>query len=75
MGGANIFVGDNDANVIHNSALINLNTARVLKKNVKKVFYSSSACMYPAYNQTDPDNQCVQKIVLNLIANMAGKNF
>lgn len=58
MGGAGyIFVGDNDANVMHNSALINLNTAHeCIKKNVKKVFYSSSACMYPAYNQTDPDN-------------------
>ena len=58
MGGAGyIFVGDNDANVMHNSALINLNTAHeCVKKNVKKVFYSSSACMYPAYNQTDPDN-------------------
>jgi GDP-D-mannose 3',5'-epimerase len=58
MGGAGyIFVGDNDANVMHNSALINLNTAHeAVKKNVKKVFYSSSACMYPAYNQIDPDN-------------------
>ena len=58
MGGAGyIFVGDNDANVMHNSALINLNTAHEsVKKGVKKIFYSSSACMYPAYNQTDPDN-------------------
>ncbi len=58
MGGAGyIFIGDNDANVMHNSALINLNTAHeCVKKGVKKVFYSSSACMYPAYNQTDPDN-------------------
>ncbi len=58
MGGAGyIFVGDNDANVMHNSALINLNTAHEsVKKGVKKLFYSSSACMYPAYNQTDPDN-------------------
>ena len=58
MGGAGyIFVGDNDANVMHNSALINLNTAHEsVRKGVEKVFYSSSACMYPAYNQTDPEN-------------------
>jgi nucleoside-diphosphate-sugar epimerase len=58
MGGAGyIFTGDNDANVMHNSGLINLNTVHEsLKKSVKKIFYSSSACMYPAYNQEDPDN-------------------
>jgi nucleoside-diphosphate-sugar epimerase len=58
MGGAGyIFTGDNDANVMHNSALINLNVAHeATKKNVKRVFYSSSACMYPAHNQEDPDN-------------------
>jgi nucleoside-diphosphate-sugar epimerase len=58
MGGAGyIFSGENDANVMHNSALINLNVAHeAVKKNVKKIFYSSSACMYPAYNQEDPDN-------------------
>jgi len=58
MGGAGyIFTGDNDANVMHNSALINLNVAlEATKKNVKKIFYSSSACMYPEYNQMDPDN-------------------
>jgi len=58
MGGAGyIFVGDNDANVMHNSALINLNTVHEsVRKGVEKVFYSSSACMYPAYNQTDPAN-------------------
>jgi len=58
MGGAGyIFTGNNDANVMHNSALINLNVAHesVMKK-VKKVFYSSSACMYPEHNQLDPDN-------------------
>jgi nucleoside-diphosphate-sugar epimerase len=58
MGGAGyIFTGNNDANVMHNSSLINLNVAKecVLKK-VKKVFYSSSACMYPEHNQLDPDN-------------------
>jgi nucleoside-diphosphate-sugar epimerase len=42
---------------MHNSALINLNIVeRCLKHNVERVFYSSSACMYPAYNQEDPDN-------------------
>tara|TARA_B100001057_G_C22865089_1_gene956135 strand:- start:3775 stop:4773 length:999 start_codon:yes stop_codon:yes gene_type:complete len=58
MGGAGyIFTGDNDANVMHNSGLINLNVVHEsVKKNVKKVFYSSSACMYPAHNQEDPDN-------------------
>lgn len=58
MGGAGyIFTGENDANVMHNSALINLNIVeRCVKQKVGKVFYSSSACMYPAYNQEDPDN-------------------
>jgi GDP-D-mannose 3', 5'-epimerase len=58
MGGAGyIFSGDNDANVMHNSATINLNIAnQAAKVGVKKIFYSSSACMYPAYNQEDPDN-------------------
>lgn len=58
MGGAGyIFTGNNDANVMHNSALINLNVAHeATKKNAKRVFYSSSACMYPEHNQLDPDN-------------------
>lgn len=58
MGGAGyIFTGENDSNVMHNSALINLNTVHeCVKKKVKKIFYSSSACMYPAYNQEDPEN-------------------
>jgi len=58
MGGAGyIFTGENDANVMHNSALINLNVAHeATKKGVKKIFYSSSACMYPESNQLDPDN-------------------
>ncbi len=56
MGGAGyIFTGDNDANVLHNSALINLNIVQsAVKKKVKKIFYSSSACIYPLYNQLDP---------------------
>lgn len=58
MGGAGyIFTGENDADVMHNSATINLNVLDAChKRNIKRVFYSSSACMYPEYNQTDPDN-------------------
>ena len=58
MGGAGyIFTGENDADIMHISATINLNVAdRAHKRNVKRVFYSSSACMYPAYNQEDPNN-------------------
>jgi len=58
MGGAGyIFTGLNDANVMHNSALINLNVAKeCVQKKVKRVFYSSSACMYPEHNQLDPTN-------------------
>ena len=58
MGGAGyIFTGDHDADIMHNSAIINLNVVeQIVSKNIKKVFYSSSACMYPAYNQEDPDN-------------------
>lgn len=58
MGGAGyIFTGDNDANVMHNSATINLNSAyEATKKHVKRIFYSSSACMYPEHNQLDANN-------------------
>lgn len=58
MGGAGyIFTGEHDADVVHNSAMINLNTAELaVKYSAKKVFFSSSACVYPAYNQTRPDN-------------------
>jgi nucleoside-diphosphate-sugar epimerase len=58
MGGAGyIFTGEHDADVMHNSATINLNMADAChKRNISKVFYSSSACMYPAYNQEDPNN-------------------
>jgi nucleoside-diphosphate-sugar epimerase len=58
MGGAGyIFSGENDANVMHNSAMINLNVAEwAVKHKVKRVFYSSSACMYPEHNQLDPEN-------------------
>jgi GDP-D-mannose 3', 5'-epimerase len=58
MGGAGyLFTGENDADVMHNSAMINLNMVEASRKhNVKKIFYSSSACVYPEYNQMDPDN-------------------
>ena len=58
MGGAGyIFTGEHDAVVMHNSATINLNMAETSKNyKVKKIFYSSSACVYPEYNQLDPDN-------------------
>jgi nucleoside-diphosphate-sugar epimerase len=58
MGGAGyIFTGENDADIMHNSAMINLNVAHeMVKKGVKRVFYSSSACMYPSHNQEDPMN-------------------
>ena len=58
MGGSEyIFTGENDADIMHNSALINLNVAKeCVAKKVKKIFYSSSACMYPSHNQEDPDN-------------------
>lgn len=58
MGGAGyIFTGENDANVMHNSAVINLNVAQeCVNRGVAKVFYSSSACVYPEHNQLDPDN-------------------
>ena len=58
MGGAGfIFTGENDANIIHNSGSINLNVVEAChKRSIRRVFYSSSACIYPAYNQEDPDN-------------------
>jgi GDP-D-mannose 3', 5'-epimerase len=56
MGGAGyIFTGEHDADLMHNSATINLNMLDACyKRGIKKIFYSSSACMYPAYNQEDP---------------------
>jgi GDP-D-mannose 3',5'-epimerase len=64
MGGAGfVFTGDNDADIMHNSATINLNVLETIrqvngtkKMNQTKIFYSGSACMYPAYNQEDPEN-------------------
>ena len=58
MGGAGyVFTGENDANIMHNSALINLNILEACyRRNIKRIFYSSSACIYPKYNQEDPSN-------------------
>ena len=58
MGGAGyIFTGDHDADIMHNSAIINLNVLDAMKNTgAKKVFYSSSACIYPEHNQLDPAN-------------------
>jgi nucleoside-diphosphate-sugar epimerase len=64
MGGAGfVFTGENDADIMHNSATINLNVLDCVKKynefkgvNKTKIFYSGSACMYPEHNQLDPDN-------------------
>jgi nucleoside-diphosphate-sugar epimerase len=58
MGGAGfIFTGENDANIMHNSATINLNILDLCKNDkVGRIFYASSACIYPAYNQEDPNN-------------------
>ena len=65
MGGAGfVFTGEHDADIMHNSATINLNVLDAIKHHSgkkPKIFYSSSACIYPAYNQTDPDNpKCVE---------------
>jgi nucleoside-diphosphate-sugar epimerase len=58
MGGAGyIFTGDNDANIMYNSSIINLNILReMVEKKINRIFYSSSACMYPEHNQIDPSN-------------------
>ncbi len=58
MGGAGfVFSGEHDADIMHNSALINLNMLEAChRRNSHRVFYSSSACMYPEHNQMDPDN-------------------
>ena len=58
MGGAGfVFTGENDTDIMHNSAMINLNMVETsVQMKVKKIFYSSSACIYPERNQLDPDN-------------------
>jgi len=85
MGGAGfIFTGENDADIMHNSASINLNLLEEQKKlnkdkntNITKIFYSSSACMYPEHNQLDPNNpDCREESAYpaNPDSNMDGKN-
>ena len=58
MGGAGfIFTGENDADIMHNSGLINLNVLETCKRrDISNIFYSSSACIYPEHNQLDPNN-------------------
>ncbi len=58
MGGAGyLFTGEHDAAVMHNSATINLNTLEIgCRIGIRRYFYSSSACIYPEYNQRDPEN-------------------
>jgi len=58
MGGAGfIFTGENDADILHNSATINLNVLNAChNRMIRRVFYSSSACVYPAFNQVDPNS-------------------
>ena len=70
MGGAGyIFTGENDAHVMHNSATINLHMVEFgVKGEVGKVFYSSSACIYPEYNQLDPQNPKCSEIGVSSFA-------
>jgi len=58
MGGAGyVFTGENDADIMHNSAAVNLNVLDACyRRNVRRIFYSSSACIYPEYNQSNPDD-------------------
>ena len=85
MGGAGyIFTDEHSADIMHNSASINLNVLneqvqlnRLLGVNKTKIFYSSSACMYPEHNQLDPNNpDCREESAYpaNLTPNMDGKN-
>ena len=58
MGGALwVFTGEHDADILHNSAMINLNVAKAASNRVGKIFYSSSACVYPEQIQSEPDNK------------------
>jgi len=63
MGGAGyLFTGDNDAQIMHNSALINLNILEACRQRLPgRIFYSSSACVYPEYNQLEPDNPTTEE--------------
>jgi nucleoside-diphosphate-sugar epimerase len=63
MGGAGyLFTGDNDAQIMHNSALINLNILEACRQYMPgRLFYSSSACVYPEYNQLEPDKPTTEE--------------
>jgi nucleoside-diphosphate-sugar epimerase len=63
MGGAGfIFSGENDADIMHDSALINLNVLQVCReRRVRRIFYASSACIYPAFNQLDPTSPVLEE--------------
>lgn len=57
MGGAGyIFSGNHDADIVHNSVSINLNVVEAVKNSNTKVFFASSACIYPQENQSDTNN-------------------
>ena len=79
MGGAGyIFTGEHDADVMNNSATINLNILRNIKDYKPKIFFSSSACMYPEHNQLDPNTpDCREDTAYpaNPDSDMVGKNF
>ena len=68
MGGAAfVFTGDHDFEIMHNSALININICEVAtKRNVKKnILFFITACIYPEYNQLDPQNPVIIKKLKN----------
>ena len=83
MGGAGfIFTGDNDADIMHNSCLININLLRGVIRDLDtknlKIFYSSSACIYPEEIQTSNKILALRKLMLIQpiqILNMGGKNY
>lgn len=57
MGGMGYISGDNNASILTNSALINLNVLRQAERvGIKGIFFSSSACIYPEHNQLNPNN-------------------
>ena len=79
MGAGYIFTGENDANVMHNSALINLNVVHeAAKSDVKNIFYSSSACMYQSITRLNLIIRIVKKVLRTLLIltlNMDGRSY
>jgi len=68
--------GENDADIMHNSALCNLNVSYYAQlAGVKKILFSSSACIYPERNQLDPDNPKIQPILPLPIESTAGRRY